>query len=50
VAITACDDEVITSQERTENVADDADLEEVYDSERYLLHVASPAPGTISSW
>jgi ATP-dependent exoDNAse (exonuclease V) beta subunit len=28
------------SQERIENVADDADLEEVYDSERHLLYVA----------
>jgi hypothetical protein len=40
VAVTACDDEVIPSQERIENVADDADLEEVYDSERHLLYVA----------
>jgi superfamily I DNA/RNA helicase len=36
----ACDDEVIPLQERIENVADDADLEEVYDSERHLLYVA----------
>jgi hypothetical protein len=28
------------SQERIENVADDADVEEVYDSERHLLCVA----------
>jgi superfamily I DNA/RNA helicase len=40
VAVMACDDEVIPSQERIENVADDADLEEVYDSERHLLYVA----------
>jgi superfamily I DNA/RNA helicase len=40
VAIMACDDEIIPSQERIENVADDADLEEVYDSERHLLYVA----------
>jgi superfamily I DNA/RNA helicase len=40
VAVMACDDEVIPSQERIENVADDADLEEVYDSERRLLYVA----------
>jgi hypothetical protein len=32
----------IPSQERIENVADDADLEEVYDSERHLLDVAAP--------
>jgi superfamily I DNA/RNA helicase len=40
VAVMACDDEVIPSQERIENVADDADLEEVYDSDRHLLYVA----------
>ena len=40
VAVMACDDEVIPSQERIENVADDADLEGVYDSERHLLYVA----------
>jgi superfamily I DNA/RNA helicase len=40
VAVMACDDEVISSQERIETVADDADLEEVYDSERHLLYVA----------
>lgn len=40
VAVMACDDEVIPSQERIESVADDADLEEVYDTERHLLYVA----------
>jgi superfamily I DNA/RNA helicase len=40
VAVMACDYEIIPSQERIENVADDADLEEVYDSERHLLYVA----------
>jgi len=40
VAIMACDDEIIPSQERIENVADDADLEGVYDSERHLIYVA----------
>jgi superfamily I DNA/RNA helicase len=40
IAVMACDDEIIPSQERIENVADDADLEEVYDSERHLLYVA----------
>jgi hypothetical protein len=34
----ACDDEIIPSQERIENVADDADLEVVYDTERHLLY------------
>jgi len=40
VAVMACDDEVLPLQERMESVADDADLEEVYDTERHLLYVA----------
>jgi mRNA-degrading endonuclease RelE of RelBE toxin-antitoxin system len=40
VVAMACDDEVIPSQERIENVGDDADLEEVYNTERQLLYVA----------
>jgi superfamily I DNA/RNA helicase len=40
VVVMACDDEVIPSQQRTETVADDADLQEVYDTERQLLYVA----------
>jgi superfamily I DNA/RNA helicase len=40
VAVIACDDEVIPSQERIEAVADEADLTEVYESERHLLYVA----------
>ena len=40
VAVMACDDEVIPSQQRIEAVADDADLEEVYNTERHLLYVA----------
>ena len=40
VAVVACDDEVIPSQVRLESVADDADLEEVYETERHLLYVA----------
>jgi superfamily I DNA/RNA helicase len=40
VAVMACDDEVIPLQERIEAVADDADLEEVYSTERHLLYVA----------
>ena len=40
VAVMACDDEVIPLQERIETVADDADLAEVYDTERHLLYVA----------
>ena len=34
------DDEVIPLQQRIETVGDDADLEEVYDTERHLLYVA----------
>ncbi len=40
VAVIACDDEVLPLQERIETVADDADLEEVYNTERHLLYVA----------
>lgn len=40
VAVMACDDEIIPSQERLESAADDADLEEVYNTERHLLYVA----------
>ncbi len=40
MAVMACDDEIISSQERTESVADDADLEEAYNTERNLLYVA----------
>jgi hypothetical protein len=40
VVVMACDDRVIPSQERIETIADDADLEEVYDTERHLLYVA----------
>jgi mRNA-degrading endonuclease RelE of RelBE toxin-antitoxin system len=40
VVVMACDDEVIPLQERMENVADDADLEDVYNTERHLLYVA----------
>ncbi len=40
VAVMACDDEVLPLQERIESIADDADLEEVYNTERHLLYVA----------
>jgi superfamily I DNA/RNA helicase len=40
VAVMTCEDEVIRLQDRIENVADDADLEQVYDSERHLFYVA----------
>lgn len=40
VVVMACDDEVVPLQERIENVGDEADLQEVYDTERHLLYVA----------
>jgi hypothetical protein len=40
VVVMACDDEVIPSQERIATVADEADLEEIYSTERHLLYVA----------
>lgn len=40
VVVMACDDEVIPSQERIASVADKADLEDVYNTERHLLYVA----------
>ena len=40
VVVMACDDEVIPLQDRIERVADEADLIEVYDTERHLLYVA----------
>ncbi len=40
VVVMACDDEVIPSQARIQTVGDDADLQDVYDTERQLLYVA----------
>ena len=40
VAVVACDDEVLPLQSRIENVADEADLEDTYSTERHLLYVA----------
>ena len=40
VVVMACDDEVIPLQSRIESVGDDADLQEVYATERQLLYVA----------
>jgi superfamily I DNA/RNA helicase len=40
VAVMACDDEIVPLQDRIETVGDDADLQEVYDTERHLLYVA----------
>jgi len=38
--VMACDDEAIPSQARMQSVTDDADLEDVYNTERHLLYVA----------
>lgn len=40
VVVMACDDEIIPLQKRIEIVGDEADLQEVYDTERQLLYVA----------
>lgn len=40
VIVAACDDEVLPLQSRIESVTDEADLEDVYDTERHLLYVA----------
>jgi superfamily I DNA/RNA helicase len=40
-AVMACDAEVIPFQSRVESIVDEADLEEVYNTERNLLYVAS---------
>lgn len=40
VGVMACDADVIPSQQRIENMGDDADLEDVYNTERQLLYVA----------
>lgn len=40
VVVMACDDEILPLQERIETVGEDADLKEVYDTERHLLYVA----------
>ncbi len=40
VAVMACNDEVLPSQPRIDAMADEADLEDVYRTERHLLYVA----------
>ncbi|WP_232831551.1 3'-5' exonuclease [Pseudogemmobacter bohemicus] len=40
VAVIACDDDVIPQAERIAAVADEADLEAIYETERHLLYVA----------
>lgn len=40
VAVMACDDSVLPLQERMETVADETELDEVYETERHLFYVA----------
>lgn len=40
VAVMACDDDILPAQERISRVSDESDLEDVYNTERYLLYVA----------
>ena len=40
VIVMACDDEILPDQDRIETVADEIELNEVYETERYLFYVA----------
>ncbi len=40
VAVMACDDDIIPQAERLSGIADKADLEAIYETERHLLYVA----------
>lgn len=40
IAVMACDDDVLPLQERIETVADESELDEVYETERHLFYVA----------
>ncbi|MDR1487583.1 MAG: hypothetical protein LBT62_06305 [Deltaproteobacteria bacterium] len=46
VAVMACDAEAIPSRQRIEAMGDDADLEDLYATERQLLYVACTSPAT----
>jgi superfamily I DNA/RNA helicase len=46
VAVMACDDEIVPLQTRIDEVSDEADLKEVYDTERHLLYVACTRAGS----
>ena len=50
VAVMACDDEILPLQERISAASDDADLEEVYNTERHLLYVAYTCAGSPASY
>ncbi len=39
VVVMGCDDEVLPLQQRIEAVTDEADLQEIYETERHLLYV-----------
>ena len=49
VAVMACDDDVIPSEERIEQIEDESDLEDAYNTERHLLYVACTLRGITSS-
>lgn len=40
IAVMACDDNILPLQERVETVADESELDEVYETERHLFYVA----------
>ncbi|GJL98769.1 MAG: DNA helicase [Methyloligella sp.] len=40
VGVIACDDDILPQQERIESVADETELDEVYETERHLFYVA----------
>ncbi|MCH8081478.1 MAG: DNA helicase, partial [Proteobacteria bacterium] len=40
VVVMACDDEILPLQERIASVADENELDEVYETERHLFYVA----------
>jgi hypothetical protein len=39
VAVMACDDDALPLQSRIESVADEVELDDVYETERHLLYV-----------
>ena len=40
VSVMACDDDILPLQDRIETVADESELDEVYETERHLFYVA----------
>jgi ATP-dependent exoDNAse (exonuclease V) beta subunit len=40
VVVMACDDDILPQQDRIETVADETELDKVYDTERHLFYVA----------